>query len=98
MNLYKLPKLRGYNHHFIKKEINRARIIQRQETSETALKPQPQNNNSNRTPFVIIYNPALPKVSTAVWKKYKHSSIIHSLQTNISVSTHLCLEKESQPS
>ena len=47
---------------FLKKEINRARIIPRQET----LKPQPQNNNSNRTPFVITYNPALPNVSTTV--------------------------------
>ena len=40
-------------------------IIPRQET----LKPQLQNNNnSNRTPFVISYNPALPNVSTTVRK------------------------------
>ena len=47
-----------------KKEINQARFIPRQET----LKPQPQKNNSNQTPFVITYNPALPNVSTAVRK------------------------------
>ena len=35
---------------------------------QETLKPQPQNNNSNRTPSVITYNPALPNVSTTVRK------------------------------
>ena len=47
---------------FLKK--NRARFIPRQET----LKPQPQNNNSNKTPFVITYIPALSNFSTTVRK------------------------------
>ena len=74
---------RSYRRHFLKKEINWERIIPRQET----LKRQLKNNNSNGTSFVISYNPALPNVSTTVRKKYKHSQIIQSLQTNISVST-----------
>ena len=57
-------KLRGYSRHFLKIEINRTRIIPHQES----FKPQTQKNNSNRTPFVITYNPAFPNVSTAVWK------------------------------
>ena len=57
-------KLRGYSRHFLKIEINRTRIIPRQEI----FKPQTQKNNSNRTPFVITYNPALPNVSTTVRK------------------------------
>ena len=64
-------ELRGYSRHFVKKEINRARIIPRQET----LKPQPQKKNG--TPFVTFHH--CPE-------KYKHSSIIQSLQTNISVA------------
>ena len=47
---------------FLKK--NRVRFIPRQET----LKPQPQNNNSNQTPFVITYVPALSNFSTTVRK------------------------------
>ena len=67
--------LRGYSRHFLKKEINRVRTIPRQET----LKPQPQNNNSNWTPFIITHNPALPNVSTTVRKN-----------TNILQSSNLC--------
>jgi len=55
---------RGYSRRFLKKEINRVRNIPRQET----LKPRPQNNNSDRTPFVITYTPALPNVSTRIRK------------------------------
>ena len=55
-------ELRGYSRHFVKKEINRARIIPRQET----LKPQSQKKNG--TPFVITYNAALPNISTTVRK------------------------------
>ena len=55
-------ELRGYSRHFVKKEINRARIIPRQET----LKPQPQKKNG--TPFVITYNAPLPNISTTVRK------------------------------
>ena len=55
-------ELRGYSRHFVKKQINRARIIPRQET----LKPQPQKKNG--TPFVITYNAVLPNISTTVRK------------------------------
>ena len=47
---------------FLKKEINRVRPMPSNET----LKPRPQNNNSDRTPFVIAFNPALSNVASAV--------------------------------
>ena len=64
--LINFPELRGYSCHFLKKKIGRVRAIPRQET----LKPQPQNNHSNRTrtPFVITYNPALPNIPITVRK------------------------------
>ena len=62
--LTNFPELGGYSCHFLKKKINRVRAIPRQET----LKPQPQNNHSNRTSFVITYNPALPNVPITVRK------------------------------
>ena len=64
--LINFPELRGYSCHFLKKKINWVRAIPRQET----LKPQPQNNHSNRTrtPFVITYNPALPNIPITVRK------------------------------
>ena len=40
-------ELRGYSRHFVKKEINRARIIPLQET----LKPQPQNKTQTELPL-----------------------------------------------
>ena len=45
-------------------------------TSQEALKPRPQNNQSARTPLVITFNPALPNASAAVRKNLKllHSS------------------------
>ena len=55
-------ELRGYSRHFVKKEINRTRIIPTSWNSETA------TTESKRTPFVITYNPALPNVSTTVRK------------------------------
>ena len=62
--LINFPELRGYSCHFLKKKINRVRAIPCQET----LKPQPQNNHSNRTPFVITYNPVLLNVPITVRK------------------------------
>ena len=47
---------RGYNQSIFTKEINRVRCILRHET----LKPRQLNNNEDRVPFVITFNPALP--------------------------------------
>ena len=38
--------------------------------SNETLKPRPQNNNSDRTPFVIAFNPALSNVASAVRKNF----------------------------
>ena len=54
-SLTQFLELRGYSRRFLKKEINRVRPIPRNET----LKPRPRNNNSDRTPFAIAFNPAL---------------------------------------
>ena len=77
---------RGYSRRFLKKEINRVRNIPRQET----LKPRPQNNDSVRTPFVITPSSSSQRFHCYA-QKCKHSSIFHSLQTNIPVSTHRSL-------
>ena len=54
-------ELRGYSRHFVKKEINRAH-------HPTSRKFETATTESNRTPFVITYNAALPNVSTTVRK------------------------------
>ena len=70
---------------FLKKEINRVRPIPRNKT----LKQRLQNNNSDRNPFVIAFNPALSNVASAVRCKqffgsapvvaYKRSPNLHDL-------------------
>ena len=57
---------RGYSRHTLKKEINRVRSIPRNEI----LKPRPQNNNSDKTPFVTAFNPALSNIASAVRKNF----------------------------
>ena len=59
-------KLRGYSSHFLKKEINYENVSSH--VKKRLIKPQTHINNSNRTPFVITNNPALPNFSTAVRK------------------------------
>ena len=63
-SLTQFLELRGYSRRFLKKEINRVLPIPRNET----LKPRPQNNNSDRTPFVSVFNPALSNVASALRK------------------------------
>ena len=63
-SLTQFLELRGYSRRFLKKEINRVLPIPRNET----LKPRLQNNNSDRTPFVSAFNPALSNVASALRK------------------------------
>ena len=62
--------VRGYSRRFPKKEVSRVSTIPRHKT----LKPRPQNN-SDRAPFVITFNPALPNASSIV---RKHINILQS--------------------
>ena len=65
-SLTQFLELRGYSRCFLKKEINRVRPIPRNKT----LKPRPQNSNSDRTPFVSAFNPALSNVYSALRKNF----------------------------
>ena len=69
--LINFPELRGYSCPFLRKKINRVRAILREKT----LKPQPQNNHSNRTPFVLTYTPVLPNIPITV---RRNINILHS--------------------
>ena len=63
---------RGYSHFFLQREINRVRCIPRHET----LKPRQEHSNTDGTPFVTTFNPALPYPSSVVRKH------LHILQTS----------------
>ena len=53
---------RGYPHRFIKEEIEKLRHIPRSKALETSMK-----NQSNRMPFVLTFNPALPNISRIIF-------------------------------
>ena len=58
---------RGYKRRFIQDQISRAKQIPRNE----ALKEQKQasKDTSDRVPFIITYNPALPNIQDVIRKK-----------------------------
>ena len=63
---------RGYSRYSLQKDANRVRAIPRHAT----LQPQEQKaTKTDRTPFVISFNPALPKISSIV---KKHINILQS--------------------
>jgi hypothetical protein len=49
---------RGYNHSFVRQQIDRARMLRR----EDLLTPQFRSNSSTRVPLVITYHPNLPNL------------------------------------
>ena len=53
---------RGYPHRFIKEEIEKVRHIPRSKALETSMK-----NQSNRIPFVVTFNPALPNIRPIIF-------------------------------
>ena len=53
---------RGYPHRFIKEEIEKVRHIPRSKALETSMK-----NQSNRIPFVVTFNPALPNIRRIIF-------------------------------
>jgi hypothetical protein len=56
---------RGYNHTFLNKQIQRAANI----TRIDALQPK-RSQDSQRIPFIVTYNPALPHISHIIHKHY----------------------------
>ena len=49
---------RGYNHSFVRQQIDRARMLRR----EDLLTPQSRSNSSTRVPLVTTYHPNLPNL------------------------------------
>ena len=52
----------GYKYRFIKDEIDRVRQIPRSRALETSTKKE-----SNRIPFVVTFNPALPNITQVIF-------------------------------
>ena len=52
---------RGYKYRFIKDEIDKVRQIPRSRALETSTKKE-----SNRIPFVVTFNPALPNIRQVI--------------------------------
>ena len=84
---------RGYTHRFIKEEIEKVRQISRSKTLETSLK-----NESNRIPFVVTFNPALPNIRRIIFtEQFKHSSFFTAMQSSIPFSSSHIVSPMQQP-
>ena len=63
---------RGYSRKILQRDANRVRAIPRHETLQSQ---EQKTTKADRTPFVISFNPALPKISSVV---KKHITILQS--------------------
>ena len=63
---------RGYSRKILQRDANRVRAIPRNATLQSQ---EQKTTNTDRTPFVISFNPALPKISSVV---KKHITILQS--------------------
>ena len=82
---------RGYPHRFIKEEIEKVRHIPRSKALETSMK-----NQSNRIPFVVTFNPALPNIRRIIFNNL-NISFFTAMQSSISFSSSHIISPMQQP-
>ena len=82
---------RGYKYRFIKDEIDKVRRIPRSRALETSTKKE-----SNRIPFVVTFNPALPNIRSH-FQQPQYSSLFTALPSSIPFSSSHILPPMQQP-
>ena len=89
---------RGYNQHFLRQEITRAKIITRKEALLPKSATTITTDKSECVPFILTRNPALRSISSVHHSQtHKHFNLIPSLPQHIQVYTYCCLPTRQQP-